>query len=137
MNSLDKQSLCAAIQATLKLKSVATDKQLWTKIKWHGLEPGSTQLPYPDYPEEINKFFATFMNQFWVDTDYANKPVQKWIMDDEFITQASIEQLKSILTGVVRGERFNDGWWQSLLEKGRMEKIVERLEEINKQFCIN
>jgi hypothetical protein len=50
--------------------------------------------------------------------------------DDDFIQQGSLEQVKSMLTYYVRGERFCDGHCLALLEEGRIVNLLNRLEVI-------
>ena len=101
-------------------------------IKWHGgpQPDGSTQFPYPEYRPEVIEFFQLAGQPFWSDYGYNPTKTQKWINDEKFIKTASLSQIKTLLTYCVRGERFCDGHWSAMLEKGIITAILKRLEQI-------
>ena len=52
------------------------------------------------------------------------------LVSDDGVRDATIEQIKTMLTYCVRGERFNDGHWAAMLEGGHVRRLLERLAEI-------
>lgn len=97
----------------------------------HGeLRPGVHVMPYPVYREEVEAFMAAASQEAWADFRYTKKPANDWIRDSSFIARASLEQIKTMLTYVVRGERFCDGHVSGLIEKGRVQGILRRLGEL-------
>jgi hypothetical protein len=56
------------------------------------------------------------------------------LRDEELVRTASLAQIKTMLTFCVRGERFSDGHWGAMVEKGYIRRILERLNEIKSQL---
>jgi Family of unknown function (DUF6508) len=94
------------------------------------LADGSMTMPYPIYAEDVDVFFSKAGAAAWCDKHYTDKPVESWLADDAFIAGATLDQMKSMLTYCVRGERFCDGFWASLIERGRIAKLLRRLNEL-------
>src|SRR6185503_12735484 len=65
--------------------------------------------------------------------DYNYNPDQGYQMlkDEHLIKTASLSQIKTMLTFCVRGERFADGHWGEMIEKGHVRRLLERLNEVN------
>jgi hypothetical protein len=68
----------------------------------------------------------------WCDFTYASKNISDWIRDDLFMAEASLDQVRSMLTWCVRGERFCDGHWAAVIEDGIIRKLLERLIVLNR-----
>jgi hypothetical protein len=64
---------------------------------------------------------------FWCDYTYNPTEAGKLLQDDAFIAQATLDEIKTLLTYCVRGERFCDGHWDSMLQSGRIQAILRRL----------
>jgi hypothetical protein len=101
-------------------------------VKWEGgknLKDGSFTLPYPKYDPLVEEFFR-FGGGPWIDYEY--NPEQAWQMlkDEGRVKTASLSEIKSMLTFCVRGERFSDGHWAEMIEKGYIRRVLERLNEI-------
>lgn len=95
---------------------------------WRGGEKradGSFAWPSPDYPAEVYKFFRVAAQPWWADHNYlAAKPRE--LMASE-MKSADMNQIKSVLTFCVRGERFCDGFWEEQLESGALIPVLERI----------
>jgi hypothetical protein len=52
------------------------------------------------------------------------------LRDVEFVKNSSLDQIKTMLTYCVRGERFCDGHWQVMVEGGYIRSLLERLSEL-------
>lgn len=66
----------------------------------------------------------------WLDYEYDPEQAHKMLQDETLIKGASLDQIKTMLTFRVRGERFSDGHWGEMIEKGYIRRILERLEAI-------
>lgn len=88
---------------------------------------------YPVYEEDVVAFFRLAGESCWMDTGYKPAEAQKLVQDDQFIAQATLPEIKTMLTYCVRGERFSDGFWASLLENGRVQAILKRLQQLQTQ----
>lgn len=55
----------------------------------------------------------------WLDYGYKPEEATRMLEDGELIEQAGLEQVKTMLTYCVRGEKSCDGHRESLLEDGR------------------
>jgi len=99
---------------------------------WGGgkMKDGSMTLPYPKYDPLVDEFFHHVSSDGWL--DYAYKPEQAYQMlrDENIVKAASLEQIQTMLTYCIRGERFSDGHWGEMIEKGYIRQLLERLNEI-------
>jgi hypothetical protein len=108
-----------------------------TFAKWSGLEKnadGSFSLPYPVYDEDVEEFFSLVGQRGWIDVGYKPEDAARMLADEECIERASLEEVKTMLTYCVRGERFCDGHRESLLEGGQIVALIRRLETIREQM---
>ena len=104
--------------------------------KWEGGgkgKDGSYTLPYPDYDPLVEEFFRT-VSGGWLDYKYNPEQAYKMIQDENQIKTASIDQIRTMLTFCVRGERFSDGHWAAMIEKGYIRRLLERLNEIKQEL---
>jgi Family of unknown function (DUF6508) len=90
---------------------------------------GSFSMPYPDYHPLVHEFFRLGGGP-WMDYEYNPENAYQMLKDELAIKTASLSQIKSMLTYCVRGERFSDGHWEEMIEKGYIRRILERLNEI-------
>jgi hypothetical protein len=99
---------------------------------WGGGQPtesGAIQMPYPVYPDDVRRFFELAAQPCW--SDYGYKPSEAGDLAHEaFIRQATLDEIKTILTYCVRGERFSDGHWGSMLASGVIMAILKRLKHL-------
>lgn len=92
-------------------------------------QDGSFSMPYPDYHPLVHEFFRLGGGP-WIDYEYNPEKAYQLLKDEQAIRTASLSQIKSMLTYCVRGERFSDGHWEEMIEKGYIRRILERLNEI-------
>jgi hypothetical protein len=102
-------------------------------------EPGRTYLKgwqgrLPQYPDDVVAFFRWAKDGVWIDPGYDPKIASKLIQDDAYIAQATVDELRPLITFCVRGERFHDGHWANMLEQGRVQAILRRLKEIREEM---
>jgi hypothetical protein len=104
-------------------------------IRWEGgekLKDGSLTLPYPSYDPLVEEFFNA-VRGVWIDYAYNPEQAYQMLKDEQAVQAASLTQIKSMLTFCVRGERFSDGHWAAMIEKGYIRCILERLNEIKSE----
>lgn len=104
--------------------------------KWGEIQKntdGSISLPFPTYDEDVEEFFK-LVGQSWMDYGYQPEEAARMLADSEFVKQASLEQVKTMLTYCSRGERFCDGHRESLLTGGQIVALLRRLKAIREEM---
>jgi hypothetical protein len=104
--------------------------------RWDGaekLKDGSFTLPYPSYDPLVEEFFNE-VRRAWIDYEYNPEQAYQMLKDEQAVKKASLSEIKSMLTFCVRGERFSDGHWGEMIEKGYIRRILERLIEIKSEM---
>jgi hypothetical protein len=97
---------------------------------WGGGETtaeGAITVPYPIYCDDVLEFYTLAGQTYWSDFDYDPRVAYEMLRDDEFIATASLDEIRTMLTYCVRGERFADGHWAHMLESGRIVALLRRL----------
>lgn len=93
---------------------------------------GTLIFPWYEYSETVESFFDTIRRHgCWLDTGYDPEEDQKLLMDETAVARATIPEIRRLLALVVRGERFCDGWWASMIEEGYVRRLLERLADID------
>lgn len=103
---------------------------------WNGGEKrkaGSYTLPYPKYNRVVEEFFYAVSSEGWLDYEYNPEQAYLMLRHENLIKTASLSQIKTMLTFCVRGERFSDGHWAEMIEKGYIRRLLERLNEIKSE----
>jgi hypothetical protein len=101
--------------------------------RWDGgetLKDGSITLPYPKYNSLVEEFFHHVSADGWLDYEYDIERAYQLLKDENAVQAATLEQIKTMLTFCVRGERFSDGHWGVMIEQGYIRRLLERLNEI-------
>jgi Family of unknown function (DUF6508) len=101
--------------------------------RWGGgesLPDGSITMPFPLYAKEVEAFIKLASQDYWCDYSYIPDQAGAMLRDDALIEAASIEQIKMMLTYVVRGERFCEGHWNAMIQSGRVAALLKRLQAI-------
>ncbi|MCA9903863.1 MAG: hypothetical protein KC547_08405 [Anaerolineae bacterium] len=91
---------------------------------------------YPVYAEDVKQFVKLVGDPWWMDTGYQPQEAGQMLADDAVIQSASLDQIKTMLTFFMRGERFSDGHWGSLLENGRVQSLLHRLKVLRKELDV-
>ena len=86
--------------------------------------------PYPIYDADVLDFFAQAGQPCWSDFDYDPREAAHMLADEEFIRRCSIDEIKTMLTYCVRGERFADGHWAAMLTSGKVVALLRRLQAL-------
>lgn len=95
---------------------------------------GPIVLGGPVYSQTVYAFFKLAAQECWNDYGYDPGSVRLLIDSDDAIAAASMDQIKSMLTFCVRGERFSDGHWGSMIHEGRIQAILRRLERLREDI---
>jgi hypothetical protein len=106
-------------------------------MTWRSAVPrsdGIGTLPYPDDAPIVGEFRQLVSQDFWCDYHYQMAEVDAMLDDETIIAIASLEQVKSMLTYFVRGERFCDGLQNRLIREGKIAAILQRLEVLRDQM---
>jgi Family of unknown function (DUF6508) len=101
--------------------------------RWGGgesLPDGSITMPFPIYTKDVEAFIKLANQEYWCDYEYIPAQAGEMISNDAFIATASIAQIKTMLTYVVRGERFCEGHWNAMIQSGRVAALLKRLQAI-------
>lgn len=104
-------------------------------VKWEGgerLKDGSLSMPYPQYDPLVEEFFR--FGGPWIDYEYNPEQAYAMLKDEARVKRASLAEIKSMLTFCTRGERFSDGHWAAMIEKGYIRRILERLNVIKSEM---
>ncbi len=102
-------------------------------LRWEGggkRNDGTYSLSYPIYHPTVDEFFRAVSAGGWLDQGYEPEQAYQMLKDEARINRASLDQIKTMLTYCVRGERFSDGHWGETIEKGYIRRLLERLKEI-------
>lgn len=104
--------------------------------EWKGgerIETGGITMPYPDYDRVTREFFRAASEPCWVDGRYLQRDAGEMLGDPERVANASLDEVRLMLTWCVRGERFCDGHWDRMIEAGHVRRLLERLVEIRQE----
>lgn len=82
------------------------------------------------YAEDVNAFFDLLSKPKWQDHGYSINEAGEMIHDDAFVAKADLQQIKTMFTFCVRGERFSSGHWEAMLKQGRITALLKRLQEL-------
>jgi len=103
-------------------------------IRWNGGDRGQDgviHLPYPEYDPLVEDFYWLVGSECWLDFGYNPAEAARMIRDEDLIRSASLPQIKTMLTYCLRGERFSDGHWAEMIERGYIRWILERIDRLN------
>jgi len=105
-------------------------------LSWEGgkREDGTFTLPYPRYNSLVEEFFHIAAGDCWVDYEYDPEQAYRMLKDENIVKNASLSQIKTMLTFCLRGERFSDGHWAQMIETGYIRMLLERLNEIKTEL---
>jgi len=102
--------------------------------RWHdgdGTDAAAIVFGQIEYDEPVKQFFNAASKECWRDYDYDPGGVGKMIRDPNKIANATLQEIKSMLTWCVRGERFAGGHWSAVIEEGNIRDILLRLRQIS------
>ena len=85
---------------------------------------------WPEYDEVVGEFVRVASKDCWCDRGYDPSKAGGMLADSNVVRNAGIEQIKTMLTFCIRGERFCDGHWAGVIKGGEIEMLLRRLAEI-------
>ena len=101
--------------------------------QWRGGEQtdtGAVTFLRPEYDAATVAFFKAAGEAIWSDFDYAPADASQLLADYDLVRAASLDQIRTMLTYCVRGERFCSGHWGAMIESGDICRLLERLGEL-------
>jgi Family of unknown function (DUF6508) len=69
----------------------------------------------------------------WIDYEYDPEKAYQMLQDEQAVKTASLGEIKTMLTFCVRGERFSDGHWATMIDRGYIRRLLEQLNEIKRE----
>jgi hypothetical protein len=104
--------------------------------RWGGGEMnpnGAYVMPWPVYDEVVKEFIEAAEQDCWTDFDYVPDQAGQLLLSEDGVRNATLDQIKTMLTYCVRGERFGEGHWAAMIEGGHVRRLLERLRELQAQ----
>jgi len=98
--------------------------------QWRGAdlsEPGLLGPVWPEYDPVVLQFVEVASRECWCDYDYDPVEAGAMLEDGELMASADLDQVKTVLAYCVRGERFADGHWDSMIRGGYVRGLLDRL----------
>ncbi len=93
-------------------------------------EAGPTSLPAPDCADVFREFFDTASKPCWIDYRYTDNDVRGILAQAGGLAKLGIDEIKSVVTFLVQGERFLAGHREAMIEAGHVRRVLERLAEL-------
>jgi hypothetical protein len=100
--------------------------------RWHGgkAQDGSMTFLRPEYRPEVDRFVQVAAKPCWQDQHYVAKEPGPILADAAAVKKAGLDQVRSMLTYSVRGERFCTGHLEAMIDGGYLTRLLQRLKEI-------
>lgn len=95
-------------------------------------EEGIIQIGYAKYTDAVLDFFHAARDKAWNDSDYVQKNADEVLSDPKKIAEASLQDIKTLLTFCVRAERFCEGSFGDRIKRGDAQAILTRLAILRK-----
>lgn len=87
---------------------------------------GSFSLPYVIEPDWLGDFIEDFHNSSFIDGEYVEN-YETFQLRNKEVQLCTLEELKTMLTYIIRRNRFIEGTLMKSINKGDLYKIVSRL----------
>jgi len=114
------------------LPIIKSRKVPWSKNE--RLENGHSTMLYPIYDKDVQDFIEQFYELELIDKDYSEN--YKLIKNKE-VNELNLQEILTFLTYYIRGERFYDGMIASILENGKLEEVLTKLNRLSKENANN
>jgi len=102
--------------------------------RWRGgekTEDGGFMMPWPVYNEVVKEFFEAASQECWNDGDCVPVDAGRLLEGEQRVRRAGVDEIRTMLTYCVRGERFCDGHWGAMIAEGHVRRLLERLAEVS------
>ena len=86
---------------------------------------------YVDYSDWVGELFSEINRAEWLDYVYTPEHARKIVDNPELIEQANWDEIVTLLTFIVRRERFSAGSFGMSIEDGTLLKVLDRLQMIS------
>ena len=102
------------------------------KIEWTegGKKDNVITLPYPKYDQEITLWIKTFSSLELADKNY---PEHIKELDHKPFSKLTRDETLSLITSIIRAERFSTGALAEAIENGRLEALCIHLHEVTRE----
>ena len=109
-------------------------QQIGKTIPWHA---GADHLDHPLYDSELFKMLHEFKGSDFCDANFQRTLMQKElatpITESDIIDIANDSndffKLRAIISMIIENEKFFEGMWAAMLEKGIFKKLLQRLHQ--------
>lgn len=82
---------------------------------------------YPEYTTEVKEFYRELAGAGWVDYGY-DRIEAHTMLTPERVATATLPEVRSMLTLILRSERFGDGNRGGAISRGMVRWLLERVE---------
>ena len=79
------------------------------------------------YSDDVQGLLDASRAPAWRDADYVQKNADEVLSNPKKIAEASLQDIKTLLTFCVRAERFSEGSWGARVRGGEITAILNRL----------
>jgi hypothetical protein len=84
----------------------------------------------PEYVDAVEEFYRLASAEHWSDRNYCPEETGAMLEDRDLVGCASLLQVRTMLTYCVRGERFSDGHWGTMIDHGHVPRLLDRLSQL-------
>jgi hypothetical protein len=88
--------------------------------------------PHPVYDDDVVAFFMRIGVEPWVDPHYRSRRPERLIANPGLLADAGYADVRAVLNYCARGERFCDGYWFDVLQRGVVQAALVRLDILTK-----
>lgn len=113
-----------------------TDKFIEENGGGEKLDENTISAPFVIYTKDVNEFINLVQN-CWTDFNYFKNIDRDNIYDDDFVQKSNIIDIKSMLTYIIRNERFCDGCLEEYFRDNRINLILKRLLVLREKIVNN
>jgi len=103
-------------------------------VEWWGVgerdEDDRLVPPYEHYPPEVFEFYRLAGQECWRDYNCHPDEANEMMADPDLVASATLDQIKTMLTGCVGGESIWRGDWGEQLCTGIVAAVLRRLKEL-------
>ena len=87
----------------------------------------------PEYDPAVYAFFSLLSQECWSDYDYLRKDPASMLRRPGAVEQATLDEVKTMLTFCKRRENFCGGFWAGVIANGSVRRLLDRLIKLSEQ----
>ena len=95
---------------------------------------GSLVFPHAVYSDVVEEFVDVASQNHWCDFNYSPGTSGDGLEDPAFVARASLDEVKTMLTWCIRGERFCSGHLGAVIDSGKLRLLLARLAVIREEL---